>query len=224
MASLHRLKGQANICQFSIKCKDCDKDVSYSEQIVRDSLIRGIYDEDIRLEVLSDTTLATKTLNGVIDLIEAKEGSRRTMSRLSFGGEPTSTSSSAVSNYRRQNNKHRTPAKPRGAGFNPTTGSQSANPEACGYCGQSHARPSSRKERMKLCPAFNHVCTNCNTPRHHERVCRRRAQDNGANATAVDDATAVFQELCSVDSSTYPPILACPPSPQQPTFASVLEV
>ena len=42
-----RLKGQANICQFSIKCKDCNKDVSYSEQIVRDSLIRGIYDEDI---------------------------------------------------------------------------------------------------------------------------------------------------------------------------------
>ena len=36
-----RLKGQAAVCRFPVKCPQCNSDVDYTDQITRDKLIRG---------------------------------------------------------------------------------------------------------------------------------------------------------------------------------------
>jgi len=47
-----RLRGQAGICKFSVKCQRCSHEVSYTEQIIRDIITRNVADNDIQLELL----------------------------------------------------------------------------------------------------------------------------------------------------------------------------
>ena len=42
-----RLRGQAGVCKFTLHCADCVRDLSYSDNIIHDSLIRGLCDEEI---------------------------------------------------------------------------------------------------------------------------------------------------------------------------------
>ena len=44
-----RLRGQAGVCSFKIECT-CKTQVDYSNIMIRDSLIRGLEDEEIRLD------------------------------------------------------------------------------------------------------------------------------------------------------------------------------
>ena len=60
-----RLMGQANICNYSVECPDCKKDVSYTNHIVRDCVMRGLSDDDIRLDVLGNES-QHKTLDSLV--------------------------------------------------------------------------------------------------------------------------------------------------------------
>ena len=107
-----RLKGQASVCQFSIECAGCASQVDYSDVIIRDAMIRGLYDEDIRLDILEDPDLAAKPLEDATAAIEAKESGKRSANRLApRGAEPTS-SSAGVSSYQRQNRQRQKPGNP----------------------------------------------------------------------------------------------------------------
>ena len=197
-----RLKGQAGVCQYLIKCTKtgCGEDISYSDNIIHDSLIRGIYDEDIRLDVLGQPRLAEQTLEETICLIEAKESGKRSAGRLLLNNNEPASSAAATSSYRRQEkNRFLTRRSTDNRG-------QSG---LCGYCGQSHPTPHSRKERMKICPAYNHTCTKCGIPHHFENVCRsslRNAYELKQNRSPPpnDTATAVFNTLCAVDAPLPP--------------------
>ena len=214
-----RLKGQSSVCQFNVKCGTCNVDIDYSDTIIRDAMIRGICDDDIRLEILGDPELAKKSLEECTALIEAKESGKRSANRLSLRGAEPSSTSAGLSTYQKQNKGRNPPGKPRpqaGGNSSPLPGSENKAsaqlPETCGYCGHNHKRPSSRRERMQLCPAYNHICTSCGTPHHHENVCRRgqkvtcpTAFHNAATAVDVDDSYATFQSLCAMESTSTPP-------------------
>ena len=49
-----RIKGQAELCSYTVKCTadGCNTDVRYTDAVVRDKLIRGMYDTDHQREVL----------------------------------------------------------------------------------------------------------------------------------------------------------------------------
>jgi len=47
-----RLQGQANICNFVTKCKICDTDVNYTEEMMRYALSRGLSDPEIQMDLL----------------------------------------------------------------------------------------------------------------------------------------------------------------------------
>ena len=49
-----RLRGQADICKFLIKCPGCDANVNYTDAIMRDVLTRGISDPEIQLDLLGN--------------------------------------------------------------------------------------------------------------------------------------------------------------------------
>ena len=70
---LTRLRGVAARCNFSEKCPDCNKDISYSDSIIRFKLIAGLNDAEIKEDILS---LEEKTLDETVKAIEAKEGGK----------------------------------------------------------------------------------------------------------------------------------------------------
>ena len=177
-----RLRGQAGVCNFSVKCASdtCQAITNYSDIMVRDVLIRGLNDEEIRLDILGESG-QDLSLEDALRFIEAKESGKRSASRL-IEGNPSSVS--ATSTYKRQNKP-----RPDGNGSSPTT---------CGYCGKS-SHGSGRQERMQKCPAYGKRCTKCGTAHHFANVCRKSSQANTAQPNALEDAAATFDNLCSTD-------------------------
>ena len=50
---LARIKGQAELCRFEVACSHgCNQTVRYTNEIVRDIIIRNLYDQDIQREIL----------------------------------------------------------------------------------------------------------------------------------------------------------------------------
>ena len=102
-----RIRGQVCVCQYTIECGSCKQQVDYSDEMVRDTIIRGLEDNDIRLDILSDTNQAM-TVEQTTTLVEAKESGKRSASRL-LGGDSTSTAAAAQSSYRRSKQPQRNP-------------------------------------------------------------------------------------------------------------------
>ena len=88
-----RLRGQAGVCKFLVKCPGCDADVKYTEAIPRDVLTLGIADTEIQLDLLGDKN-QDMTLEDISLFVEAKEAGKLSASRLlvSQGAEATHSS------------------------------------------------------------------------------------------------------------------------------------
>ena len=154
-----RLRGQAGVCGYIVKCQSelCDTDVDYSDIMVRDALIRGLNDEEIRLDVLGESRQDI-SLEDVLRYVEAKESGKRSASRLLVEAGPA-TAAAATSSYQFKKKS----SSSSDGGRNP--------PPTCGYCGRS-GHSSNRQERMKNCPAFGKMCTKCGRAHHFANVCR----------------------------------------------------
>ncbi|KAK3719588.1 hypothetical protein QZH41_004744 [Actinostola sp. cb2023] len=87
-----RVRGKAETCAYSSICS-CGNNVHYTDHIIRDVQLNGIYDPDIRREVLGTADILSKPVNDVIALVENKEMARNAL--------PSSTMSS-MSSLQRQ--------------------------------------------------------------------------------------------------------------------------
>ena len=87
-----RVRGKAETCAFTTTC-ECGKNVDYTDHAIRDVLLNGISDPDIRREVLGTKDVLKTPVNDVIALVENKEMARNAL--------PSSTLS-AVSSFKRQ--------------------------------------------------------------------------------------------------------------------------
>lgn len=159
-----RLRGQSTICDFTITC-EFQRTVNYSPVMIRDSLIRGLEDEEIRLELLSKSD-QNMSLDETIQIAEARESGKR--SALHIDTSARLTSASATSTYKRdmkvaatqkeQHSRQRFPQR------------------TCGHCGEPGHDPS-RRSRMTNCPAYNNTCSICGRLHHFAKVCRRAAPE-----------------------------------------------
>ena len=70
---LTRLRGVAARCNFSEKC-ECNRDVSYADSIICFKLIAGLYDPEIKEDILS---LGERSLDEFVKYIEAKENEQQ---------------------------------------------------------------------------------------------------------------------------------------------------
>jgi len=86
-------------CAFATKCP-CGLSANYTDHAIRDVIVNGLYDNDIRREVLGVVDILQKPVNEVIALVENKEMARNAM---------PSSSLSAVSSFRRQTNPNSKP-------------------------------------------------------------------------------------------------------------------
>lgn len=199
-----RLRGQAGICNFRIECSEdtCEAIIDYSSVMVRDALIRGMEDEDIRLDILGDPN-QDLSLEDVLKYVEAKESGKRSASRLQQGG----TSTAATSSYRRRERNQRQGGK----AHSPPQAlhrSYPPRPPPCSHCGkQGHS--GARKDRIQKCSAYGHTCTKCGLLHHHEDVClQRRRHQTQANMTDTNidkDNAATFDNLCHMSDDAIPP-------------------
>lgn len=95
-----RVRGKAEMCAYSTEC-ECGKIVDYIDHINCDVLLNGIYDSDIRREILDNKDILHKAVNDVIPLVEKKEMARNAV---------PSSSMSAMSSFQRKRKTQVTPA------------------------------------------------------------------------------------------------------------------
>ena len=67
-----RVRGKAKTSSYSATCK-CSQTLDYTDHIIREVLLNGIYDPDIRREILGTTNILDKSVDDVIALVEQKE-------------------------------------------------------------------------------------------------------------------------------------------------------
>ena len=99
LAFTARVRGKAETCAFTTTC-ECGKNVDYTDHAIRDVLLNGISDPDIRREVLGTKNVLKTPVNDVIALVENKEMARNAL--------PSSTLS-AVSSFKREQDPPKEP-------------------------------------------------------------------------------------------------------------------
>lgn len=92
-----RLRGQADICKFTTTCDTCNVDVSFIDQMIRDTLVRGLDDPKIRQDVLGNEN-QSMTLEEVLRVMEVKESGKRSETSLT-----NSEGAHSLSSYRKNN-------------------------------------------------------------------------------------------------------------------------
>ena len=98
-----RVRGKAETCGYITQCSQraCGADVDYTDHVIRDVLLNGIDDLDIRREVLGIEYITTLPVNDVVALVESREMARNAL--------PTG-SLSAMSSFRRQQRNSHAPS------------------------------------------------------------------------------------------------------------------
>ena len=70
-----RVRGKAETCAYTIMCT-CGVTNSYTDDIIKDVLMAGIADSDIRNETLGSDQLVGKSVNDVVAIVERREMAR----------------------------------------------------------------------------------------------------------------------------------------------------
>ena len=91
-----RIKGQANVCNYSTECSNCNHNISYTDEILRDVLVRGLADTEIQLQLLGDKNQDMK-LEEMFKFVENKESGKRSVDKLTHALGANAARSSSYS-------------------------------------------------------------------------------------------------------------------------------
>ena len=163
-----RVKGKAETCAFSTstQCK-CGEEVKadYTTETVKDVLLAGIADLDIRRDALSLQNIPTMSINDVISFVEGREMARN--------ATPTSHSLSALSSYRKSSS----------ASTPPTNTNKTA---ICPDCKKKFQQYKQRPNGSLNSKPFT-KCLDC------WRAGRRKPEDSTESVGALSTAAVVHQ-------------------------------
>ena len=81
-----------------MKCPNCQTDISYADNQLRDAIVTGIYDHDIQLELFGNNK-KDMTLEEVYKFVEVKEAGKRSAS---YFHTQQPNSASALSSFKKQ--------------------------------------------------------------------------------------------------------------------------
>ena len=186
-----RIKGQADTCDYRIKCTKihCAEMVDFAGEILRDVFARGIVDDEIQLDLISDKNQKMK-LEEMIKFVEARESGKRSASRLL----DTPSVNAASSTYRRNKQQEVATTKPRPDAKPEHTFDSTA---LCWFCAErGHGKNPSWSIRRSKCPAYGKQCGKCKIMNHVERTCLGRASAHRPTETS-DKQSSAF-ELCTM--------------------------
>ena len=147
---LASLRGQAALCQYVAKCKvqDCPHEFDFSDEIIKDNLVRGIADPEILSDLLGDPK-TDRTLDETVSFIAQKEQGKVTKTAVgdSAGGMCNS------------------PMPP------PVPASFGGKCWACG--GPTHGPRNDRRARSRSCEAWTFTCAKCAVKGHYTTACSK---------------------------------------------------
>ena len=93
-----KVQGKAQICGFQMESRcSCNLTIDYTQEVVKDVILAGIADNEIRMGVLDVEDIEGKSVNAIVALIERKEKARK-----AYG----STGVSAMSSFKRSQSAH----------------------------------------------------------------------------------------------------------------------
>lgn len=154
------LQGQASICDLTVECPDCEKQVSFREKFIMYQFIRGLQDTNAQekiLETAAQVEGGEPSLIRVLKLAEAAKMVKANQKFLNQGGEL-----SKLSKYQ---------ANKRNSRQDTRSQSVASKDIKCGNCGKSN-HTSKLNDRRKNCPAFDKNCSKCQTNGHFASQCR----------------------------------------------------
>ena len=143
------LRGQSKLCKYTVKCTadGCNTDIDYSDDMIKDHLVRGIADPEILADLLGDPK-PDRTLAEVVDFIAIKEQAKTERGAM---GESVNSASSSKS-----------PAN---------TNNKAKNCWACGEL--AHGIPNNAKVREEHCKAWTVNCPKCDGKGHLPKQCSK---------------------------------------------------
>ena len=200
-----RLKSQASLCNFFVKC-GCNLNASFAEEMISQQLVIGLRNQEHQAKVLSEvTTLAT--LDQKVQRLQALEATEESSHKLRGSTLPT-IAGAAKSGYRRTQTADRTQtANKKFPDDKKTTPSKK-----CATCGRtSHY---GRSMSFKDCPAANKKCNACGKDGHFKTVCRSVP----TNASAVHDDEDDSDGEPSEASTSYFFATQCPEERNEEQF------
>ena len=152
-----RIKGQADSCDYRNKCtnSECNEMVDFAGEILRDVLARGIVDDEIQLDLISDQN-QKMTIEEMIKFVEARESGKRSASRLL----DTPSVNAASSTHRRNKQQE---VRTRGTARPDLKPEHTFDPNAlCRFCAEKgHGKNAPWGVRKVQCPAFGKRCGKC---------------------------------------------------------------
>ena len=194
---LASLRGQAALCNFTAKCQEpgCTHTFDYSNEFIKDNLIRGLADPEILSDLLGDAK-TDRSLEETVTFIAQKEQGKATRSAVGDNVAGANTHTQPDKKFSRGKRKPEQPA----------TGK-------CWACeGPSHGPRNDRNTRAQKCPAWSTDCEKCDVRGHFSKCCSKcedcghwghrngnskfckKATQKG-NAHQTEDSTEAFRTM-----------------------------
>ena len=159
-AFVARVTATADMCRMYVPCVECNKNLSYHDQVVQQIVIHGMRDNDVRIRVLSRNTAGElDTLERLVDYIAAEEAGISESHNLN--------TQNTVGGLRRSSYKK--------------SQSQTSNSQ-CRHCGQKHP-----PDRKKYCKAYGTECSKCKKLGHFAKLCESSPKNAAASADLPED-------------------------------------
>ena len=198
-----RLKGQSNVCDFTVTCSKagCNTAVSYADNMVSHQLVRGLEDVSIQEKVLSLAATETElTLRKITDYVVAQETGTRS-SKILGGGAGVAK----ITDYRRErSNTLPSNIKPNKEKQNETKTQE----EKCHYCSKTgHGFKPDIETRKEKCEAWGLQCNNCGKVGHIQSACKSKE---------FKPAEAKYVHYDSEDGEEYAKVFSVSSSPFVP--------
>ena len=148
-AFVARLTATADMCSMTVVC-ECNREVTYRDNVLQQLVIHGMYDNNIRIRVMSrNTNGEITTLDKLISYIQAEEAGRDESNDLT-------AEDGQVASLRKKSSYQTDKGK-------------------CGHCGQKrHTSVNSPEDRRSSCKAYGVTCTKCQRKHHYASVCRSK--------------------------------------------------
>ncbi|MEL6802396.1 MAG: reverse transcriptase domain-containing protein, partial [Bacteroidota bacterium] len=201
-----RVKGKAQTCGFVAlgRCAcPCNETVSvdYTQEVIKDVIIAGISDTDIRTSVLETEGIEDRSLADVISIVERKERARKAYKPLEVSGisqfkrkQRNSSFPSRGKDQAAQSNK--VPCAQCKQMFNPYSGRNAVPYKMCFQCFKNTRR--SGKNKSKSVVSANNFSDE-EVVAQHSVVLGHEAECIGANRRVLKDHPRVSLQIGSLD-------------------------
>ena len=173
-----RIRALAVVSELEVECA-CTKKVSYMKEAIKDRVVGGLHDQDIKTAVLSHKDVNEWSLDDLLGYVEAKEAGRVSASLMGGAASASAVSSGGSSSYSSSSK-----GKPR-----------VQQRSGCDRCGRSHGQD-------RGCPAKELKCFNCNMTGHFTAKCKKPRKGR-ENAKTVETKEVTEESVESVTDEKH---------------------